>query len=100
MNARKTQVFDVTYFTAKMASWFQIYGIPLASLSAVPGELQLAEPGDSPNSVTNIQEKVMALLTTALAASTGTAAGFSLVYLLAGGGILGAGLIFLVAKML
>ncbi len=47
-----------------------------------------------------IQEKIMALLTTALAASTGTAAGFSLVYLLAGGGILGAGLIFLVAKML
>jgi len=42
----------------------------------------------------------MALLTTTLAASTGTAAGFGLVYLLAGGGILGAGLIFLVAKML
>ncbi|HVJ85337.1 MAG TPA: hypothetical protein VM452_06810 [Caulifigura sp.] len=42
----------------------------------------------------------MALLATTLAASTGTAAGFSIVYLLAGGGILGAGLIFLVAKML
>lgn len=42
----------------------------------------------------------MALLATTLAASTGTAAGFSIVYLLAGGGIIGAGLIFIVAKML
>ena len=42
----------------------------------------------------------MALLTTALAASTGTAAGFSIVYLLAGGGLLGAAVIFFVAKML
>jgi hypothetical protein len=46
------------------------------------------------------KEFTMALLTTTLAASTGTAAGFSLVYLLAGGGLLGAALIFVVAKML
>jgi hypothetical protein len=47
-----------------------------------------------------LKEIVMALLTTTLAASTGTAAGFGLVYLLAGGGLLGAALIFFVAKML
>jgi hypothetical protein len=42
----------------------------------------------------------MAVLATTLAASTGTATGFSLVYLLAGGGLLGAAVIFVVAKML
>ena len=41
-----------------------------------------------------------ALTTTILAASTGTAAGVSLVYLLMGGGLLGAVVIFAVAKML
>ena len=43
----------------------------------------------------------MALLTTSvLAASTGTATGVSLVYLLLGGGFLGAIVLFIVAKML
>jgi hypothetical protein len=41
-----------------------------------------------------------ALTTSILAASTGTAAGVSLVYLLLGGGFLGAVIIFAVAKML
>jgi len=63
--------------------------------SGIPGEFQYQDR-DSPD----LKEFVMALLTTTLAASTGTAAGFSIVYLLAGGGLLGAGLIFLVAKML
>jgi hypothetical protein len=46
-------------------------------------------------------EMTMAVLTTSiLAASTGTAAGVSLVYLLMGGGLLGAVVIFAVAKML
>jgi hypothetical protein len=61
----------------------------------LPGEFQFARTG-----IHQLKEIVMALLTTTLAASTGTAAGFSLVYLLAGGGLLGAALIFFVAKML
>jgi hypothetical protein len=61
----------------------------------IPGEFQ-CQDRDSPE----FKEFVMALLTTALAASTGTAAGFSIVYLLAGGGLLGAAVIFFVAKML
>jgi hypothetical protein len=40
------------------------------------------------------------LTTSILAASTGTAAGVSLVYLLLGGGFLGAVIIFAVAKLL
>jgi hypothetical protein len=40
------------------------------------------------------------LITTAIAASTGTAATYSLVWLLAGGGFMGAIVVFLIAKVI